>query len=187
MCGNLNTGKGRKNDRNDFFHWICSRFTRRGLGVVLGRNPVHCALSLVGTLVGMAVLFVLQNAVLVAAVQIIVYAGAIVVLFLFVIMLIGVDRAEQVSSTRSVQRIVALVSAVVIVVGLVALGGRHWVTGQSHVRGSLHDSQFHSNVDRVAHVIFTEFAWPFELTAALLAIAVVGAVVLASREVRSRT
>ncbi|HEV2360656.1 MAG TPA: NADH-quinone oxidoreductase subunit J, partial [Acidimicrobiales bacterium] len=62
------------------------------IGVVLLRNPVHAALSLVATLFGMAVLFVEQDAQFLAAVQVIVYAGAIVVLFLFVIMLLGVDR-----------------------------------------------------------------------------------------------
>src|SRR6187399_1096821 len=65
------------------------------LGVVLASNPVHCALSLVAALFGTAVLFVQQRADFLAAVQVIVYAGAIVVLFLFVIMLLGVDRTED--------------------------------------------------------------------------------------------
>nr|MDQ6928462.1 NADH-quinone oxidoreductase subunit J [Actinomycetota bacterium] len=65
-----------------------------GLGVVLASNPVHSALMLVMTLFGVAVLFVAQQAHFLAAVQVIVYAGAIVVLFLFVIMLLGVDRSE---------------------------------------------------------------------------------------------
>src|SRR6516162_5295974 len=64
-------------------------------GVVLGRNPVRCALSLVMTLFGVAILFIAQQANFLAAVQVIVYAGAIVVLFLFVIMLLGVDKAED--------------------------------------------------------------------------------------------
>src|SRR5688500_4998923 len=66
------------------------------LGVVIARNPVHAALMLVVTLFGMAVLFVAQEAHFLAAVQVIVYAGAIVVLFLFVIMLLGVDKEEAV-------------------------------------------------------------------------------------------
>src|SRR5256714_13524427 len=66
------------------------------LGVVLSRNPVHAALMLVMTLFGVAVLFVEQQANFLAAVQVIVYAGAIVVLFLFVIMLLGVDKQEAV-------------------------------------------------------------------------------------------
>ena len=65
------------------------------LGVVLGRNPVHAALLLVTVLISIAVMFLLQDAQLLAAVQIIVYAGAIVVLFLFVIMLLGIDRHES--------------------------------------------------------------------------------------------
>ena len=68
------------------------------LGVVISRNPVHSALMLVMTLFGVAVLFVEENAQFLAAVQVIVYAGAIVVLFLFVIMLLGVDRSEVDSS-----------------------------------------------------------------------------------------
>ncbi|MFM8388074.1 MAG: NADH-quinone oxidoreductase subunit J, partial [Actinomycetota bacterium] len=65
------------------------------LGVVLRSNPVHAALSMILTLFGVAVLFVAREANFLAAVQVIVYAGAIVVLFLFVIMLLGVDRAED--------------------------------------------------------------------------------------------
>ena len=64
-------------------------------GVLVARNPVHAALFLVQTLFGVAVLFVLQDATFLAAVQVIVYAGAVVILFLFVIMLLGVDRAED--------------------------------------------------------------------------------------------
>jgi len=64
-------------------------------GVLAARNPVHAALFLVQTLFGVAVLFVLQDATFLAAVQVIVYAGAVVILFLFVIMLLGVDRAED--------------------------------------------------------------------------------------------
>src|SRR3546814_14945023 len=79
------------------------------LGVVLSRNPVHAALSLVGTLFGIAVLFIAQEAHFLAAVQVIVYAGAIVVLFLFVLMLLGVDRSEDLSiEPIGGQRIAAL-------------------------------------------------------------------------------
>ena len=81
------------------------------LGVVLSANPVHAALSLVGTLFGIAVLFVAQEANFLAAVQVIVYAGAIVVLFLFVLMLLGVDRSEDLTiEPIGGQRIAALVN-----------------------------------------------------------------------------
>src|SRR5918995_3806092 len=86
------------------------------LGVVLNSNPVHAALSLVGTLFGIAVLFIAQEAHFLAAVQVIVYAGAIVVLFLFVLMLLGVDRAEDLSiEPIGGQRVAA------VVVGLAVL------------------------------------------------------------------
>src|SRR5680860_1881613 len=78
------------------------------LGVVLGRNSVHCALFLVLALVSVAVFFLQQDAQLIAAVQVIVYAGAIVVLFLFVIMLLGVDREETLEEPIPYQRPAAL-------------------------------------------------------------------------------
>ncbi|MGH9267825.1 MAG: NADH-quinone oxidoreductase subunit J family protein, partial [Acidimicrobiales bacterium] len=80
------------------------------IGVVASRNPVHAALSLVLTLFGIAVLFVAQQAHFLAAVQVIVYAGAIVVLFLFVIMLLGVDRHESLDDPLPFQRPIAIAS-----------------------------------------------------------------------------
>ena len=107
------------------------------LGVVLSRNPVHSALMLVMTLFGVAVLFVEQEAHFLAAVQVIVYAGAIVVLFLFVIMLLGVDRSEDLGiETLKAQRPLAGALALVAVLEMVLLvryGG--WVTGGTSVAG----------------------------------------------------
>ncbi|MDP4976467.1 MAG: NADH-quinone oxidoreductase subunit J, partial [Ilumatobacteraceae bacterium] len=89
-----------------------------GLGVVLRSHPVHAALSLVLTLFGVAVIFVSQEAHFLAAVQVIVYAGAIVVLFLFVIMLLGVDRTEDIKTEPfKVQRPLAII----VGVGLIGL------------------------------------------------------------------
>ncbi|MDR7465313.1 MAG: NADH-quinone oxidoreductase subunit J, partial [Armatimonadota bacterium] len=88
------------------------------LGVVLARNPVHAALYLVMTLVSVAVLFLLQDAQLVAAVQVIVYASAIVVLFLFVIMLLGVDRRESMRDSIPYQRPIAIALGVILLVEL---------------------------------------------------------------------
>ena len=83
-------------------------------GVVLARNPVHSALSLVVTLVSVAVLFIQQDAHLLAAVQVVVYAGAIVVLFLFVIMLLGVDHPDTLRDPLKVQRLAAIVFGLVL-------------------------------------------------------------------------
>jgi NADH-quinone oxidoreductase subunit J len=152
------------------------------LGVVLARNPVHSALFLVLTLVSVAVLFLLQDAQLVAAVQIIVYAGAIVVLFLFVIMLLGVDESEPFTEPLRFQRPVALALGAIVLAEILILAGHRWATGAKTARGvGITGGAFGSNIQRVARVLFTTFLWPFEITAVLLVIAVVGAVVLARR------
>ncbi|MBV8950193.1 MAG: NADH-quinone oxidoreductase subunit J, partial [Actinobacteria bacterium] len=106
------------------------------LGVVLARNPVHSALFLVQTLVSIAVYFIVENAELLAAVQVIVYAGAIVVLFLFVIMLIGVDRQEDITDEPiPFQRPLAVALGVAAFVEVLVLAGSTWATGQHTARG----------------------------------------------------
>jgi NADH-quinone oxidoreductase subunit J len=154
------------------------------LGVVLARNPVHSALSLVVTLVSVAVLFAQQQAHLLAAVQIVVYAGAIVVLFLFVIMLLGVDNPDRLSDPLRYQRVAAIVLGVVALAEVLFLTGHHWATGahapaESSIRGGT--PGLGNNVERIARSMFTDFLWPFEITALLLVLAVVGAVILARR------
>jgi NADH-quinone oxidoreductase subunit J len=153
-----------------------------GFGVVLARNPVHAALSLVATLFGIAVLFVEQGANFLAAVQVIVYAGAIVVLFLFVIMFLGVDRLENLAEEPlAAQRPLALALAVIGLGGLVALGVEaHWAVGAHSVAGAVRGAQG-GDVAALGRSVFTTYLFPFEATAALLVIAVVGAVVLARR------
>src|SRR5688572_16477250 len=107
------------------------------VGVVWSRNPVHAALMLVMTLFGVAVLFVAQEAHFLAAVQVIVYAGAIVVLFLFVIMLLGVDREESLGLEElRAQRPVAFLLGVIALAEVLLLGrGADWVSGASSVAG----------------------------------------------------
>ncbi|MGH9150942.1 MAG: NADH-quinone oxidoreductase subunit J [Acidimicrobiales bacterium] len=151
------------------------------VGVVISANPVHAALSLVMTLFGIAVLFVAQEAHFLAAVQVIVYAGAIVVLFLFVIMLIGVDRAEDIRrEPLRGQRPVAVLLGLVALAEIVLLSrGGDWVTGASSLGGRA--SGEGTNVEKLAESIFTRYMFAFEITSVLLIIAVVGAVVLVRR------
>jgi NADH-quinone oxidoreductase subunit J len=156
------------------------------LGVVFARNPVHAALMLVMTLFGIAVLFVVQEAHFLAAVQVIVYAGAIVVLIMFVIMLLGVDRTQALELRSlpaqipaaiifGVAGLAVLISAIVAVddpaTGLVGFGGQ--------VDGTVPD------IDQLARSLFGDYLYTFELTSLLLVIAVVGAVVLARRPTRA--
>ena len=150
------------------------------LGVVFGRNPVHAALMLVMTLFGVAVLFVEQDAQFLAAVQVIVYTGAIVVLFLFVIMLIGVDREERVMAEGAVgRRVVPFVLGLAVLAEVLILAHQRWVTGAHSVAGKLTGSA--GNVNDLGRSIFTTYLLPFEVTSALLVVAVIGAVVLARR------
>ncbi|HZB72094.1 MAG TPA: NADH-quinone oxidoreductase subunit J [Acidimicrobiales bacterium] len=151
------------------------------LGVVLSSNPVHSALMLVLTLFGVAVIFVEQEAHFLAAVQVIVYAGAIVVLFLFVIMLLGVDKAEELSTDPLGGQRPAAAAVAVAGLGLVVLLAVRAaeVTGARSVAGELRGDD--SNVEILGRSLFTDYLFAFEATSALLVIAVVGAVVLARR------
>ena len=157
------------------------------VGVLASRNPVHSALCLIMTLLGVAVAFVAQSADFLAAVQVIVYAGAIVVLFLFVIMFLGVDRHDPVGVEPLVgQRAFAGVGVAITVAGLIALMARsHWVTGATAVStNGVPTTNGAGNVKELGTAVFTTYLFAFEATAALLVIAVVGAVLLARRERR---
>ena len=151
------------------------------IGVIAGRNPVHSALFLLMTLVSVAVLYLQQHAALVAAIQIVVYASAIVVLFLFVITLLGVDKPDPTDTTHPVQRIAGIVVGALALTGvLVLVHGNRWVSGARSTRGPLGPTAS-GNVETLAKSLFTDFVLAFEITAVLLVIAVVGSVVLARR------
>ncbi len=160
------------------------------LGVVLSRNPVHAALSLVGTLFGIAVLFVAQEANFLAAVQVIVYAGAIVVLFLFVLMLLGVDRSEDLSiePLGGGQRI----AAGVIGLAILALPLTAFLSTEGEATGAVAQAgdpnvitEGTADVAQLGESLFTTYLFAFEITSVLLVIAVVGAVVLARKVKRA--
>jgi NADH-quinone oxidoreductase subunit J len=154
------------------------------VGVVVASNPVHSALLLVQTLFGVAVLFVNLEAHFLAAVQVIVYAGAIVILFLFVIMLLGVDRAEELGvEPIAGQRPLAAIAwagtfGMLLTVVVITLDG---LTGRSSSTGELETSPATPDVNRLGEFLFTEYAFAFEITGLLLTIAVVGAVALSRR------
>jgi NADH-quinone oxidoreductase subunit J len=168
-------------------------------GVVLNRNPVHAALSLVATLFGIAVLFIAQEANFLAAVQVIVYAGAIVVLFLFVLMLLGVDRSEDLSiEPLAGQRVAAVVIGLVVLalplLALLSTDGE--ATGARPVATVAADGTLGeppadqlddgvADIDQLGESLFTDHLFAFEVTSVLLVIAVVGAVVLARKAKRA--
>jgi NADH-quinone oxidoreductase subunit J len=156
------------------------------VGVVIRNHPVHAALSLVLTLFGVAVLFVAQDAHFLAAVQVIVYAGAIVVLFLFVIMLLGVDSSENLQiEPIPVQRPLAvivggglmgiLITAIVQARDSVKTGSGGGLTIPTETGES------DGNVRQIARSLFGDYVFAFELVSVLLVVAVVGTVLLARR------
>lgn len=163
---------------------VCALIVLGGaLGVVMSRNPVHAALSLVATLFGIAVLFLNLGAQLLAVVQVIVYTGAIVVLILFVLMLLGVDEDEDLDTEPIVgQRVLALLVGLFFagaVLAVIILGKDAAVTGAHSATEAISPSV--SNIVQIGRQLFTTYVFPLELTAGLLTIAVVGAVVLSRR------
>jgi NADH-quinone oxidoreductase subunit J len=146
-------------------------------GVVFLRNPVHCAMSLVTALFLIAVCFMSLQAHLVAALQIIVYAGAVMILFLFVIMLLNL-QSETVRESRVGQKVVGAIAALAVA-GLLA---RTLVAGKMAVIREPHVNPEFGTTQAVARMLFREHVVAFELTSLLLLVAVVGAVVLARRD-----
>ncbi|MDH2904345.1 MAG: NADH-quinone oxidoreductase subunit J [Actinomycetota bacterium] len=155
------------------------------LGVIAMKNPVHSALSLIMSLLGVAVAFLEQSADFLAAVEIIVYAGAIVVLFLFVIMFLGVDKSQHPHVEPLIgQRWFAGLGVFITVAGVVFLmASSHWVSGvPAASTGGTALAPGSGNVTQLGDSVFTTYLLAFEATAGLLIIAVVGAVLLARRE-----
>ena len=152
------------------------------LGVIFSKNPVHSALFMVQTLFGVAVLFVLLEATFLAAIQVIVYAGAIVILFVFVITLLGVDRAEDlkvepISGQRPLAVVLgASIFGIILTVLIVAVGGP---TGKQAANTPIGDATDNTRI--LGEALFSSQVFSVELTALLLTVAVVGAVVLSTR------
>ncbi|MFM7046557.1 MAG: NADH-quinone oxidoreductase subunit J [Actinomycetota bacterium] len=155
------------------------------VGVITRKNPVHAALSLVLTLFGVAVHFVALEAYFLAAVQIIVYAGAIVVLFLFVIMLLGVDKAEDLKTEPLVaQRWLAVVAGLGLLgllVVAVSRGAEVLTTRSEGLATSAEAASGDANIQQLAQSVFGDYVVAFELTSVLLVVAVVGTVMLARK------
>ena len=145
--------------------------------VIAARNPVHSAMGLLGTLFSLAVIYVVNLAHLVAAVQVIVYAGAVMTLFLFVIMLIGVDKAEERDETLPYQRQLVIGLAVItcgLAIALATGSGFRWTPAAPAAAQAPNGT-----IENVAEPLFGEWLLAFEATALLLTIAAAGAIALA--------
>jgi NADH-quinone oxidoreductase subunit J len=148
------------------------------IGVVSATKAVYSAMFLASTMIALAVLYIAQDALFLGVVQVVVYTGAVMMLFLFVLMLIGVDTSESLVETIRGQRIAAIVSGVGFGVLLIAGIGNVSVAGFT----GLAQANANGNVQGLAALIFTKYLWAFELTGALLITAALGAMVLAHRE-----
>ena len=153
------------------------------LAMLFARNAVHVALFLVAAQIALAMGFLLQGAFFIAAIQIIVYAGAIMVLFLFVIMLLGVDRREIFVEPLEAQRplAVALGSLLAAEILYVAYRGTQLVGGANGEDAITALNRNPGNVKALARLLFSDYLLPFEVTSVLLVVAIVGVMVLVRR------
>ena len=159
--------------------WVLGAIAVVGaLGVVVAPKAVYSALSLASTMIALAVIYVAQDALFLGVVQVVVYTGAVMMLFLFVLMLIGVDSAQSLTETIRGQRIAAVLAGLGFGALLIA-GIGAGVTGGF---AGLQQANEGGNVEGLAQLIFTRYVWAFELTSALLITAALGAMVLAHRE-----
>ena len=144
------------------------------LGIVLARRAVHCAVLLAVVMLTLAVLYAMQGAPFLAFVQVIVYTGAVLMLFLFVLMIVGVSSRDSLVETIRGQRLAAIGLFVVLIltIGHAAIGPAAKTTAANGA----------DNLTGLARLIFTTYVFPFEVTGALLITAAVGAMVLAHRE-----
>ncbi len=150
------------------------------LGTVLAKKPVHSALSLAAVMLSLAVQYAAQQAPFLFAVQIIVYTGAILMLFLFVMMIVGVDTSETLLETIKGQRPLAILAAIGFFVLLVLAVGQAIVGHPAGLNAA--NSDHGGNVQGLAALIFGRYVVAFEATSALLITAALGAMVLAHRE-----
>ncbi len=148
------------------------------LAMILVRRAVHCALMLAVVMLALATMYAMQGAPFLAFVQIIVYTGAVLMLFLFVIMLIGISSADSIVETIKGQRLAAGFAAIGLLVILI-LGIGHAAIGPASPPTAANGA---NNVSGLAALIFTTYVFPFEITGALLITAALGAMVLAHRE-----
>ena len=160
--------------------WVLGPVALAGaLGMVFSRNAVHSALWLVTSMLSLGVFYVIQEAPFLGAVQIIVYTGAIMILFLFVLMMVGRDSADSVVETLRGQRI----AATVLGLGFAGLVGAGIARATEDLVGAgMAGAQPEGNIPAIAESLFTDYLLAFEVTSALLITAALGAMVLAHIE-----
>ncbi|HXM67086.1 MAG TPA: NADH-quinone oxidoreductase subunit J [Candidatus Acidoferrum sp.] len=161
-----------------FFYLFAAIMLIGGILVITRKNPVHSALALIVTLLAQASVYLMLYAPFVAGVQIILYAGGIMVLFLFVIMLVSIDRSIRERQFNS-QWVVGLIAAV-------ALGGLFiavYMKGMSVFPEHALSVIENDNTQNVASMLYGQYMFPFEIASLLLLVAIIGAVVMAKKRI----
>jgi NADH-quinone oxidoreductase subunit J len=163
--------------------WVLGTIAVAGaIGVVAAPKAVYSAIFLAATMIALAMLYVAQDALFLGVVQVVVYTGAVMMLFLFVLMLIGVDSSESLVETIRGQRIAAIAAGIgfgiLLIAGIGSISAA--LTGGGFT--GLAEANAGGNVEGLAMLIFTKYLWAFEVTSALLITAALGAMVLAHRE-----
>ena len=164
-----------------FVFWVCGGLAVIGaIGMLISHKAVHSALWVALTMINLAVLYVVQSAPFLGVTQVVVYTGAVMMLFLFVLMIVGVDASDSLVETIKGQRRVAILAGVVLVIALVLLLGNSFSIQAAELANA--DSAYGGNVQGIAALLFGKYVLIFELTSALLITAAVGAMILAHKE-----
>ncbi len=163
----------------ELIYWVLAIASiAAALGMVLARRAVHCALMLAIVMLSLAVFYGMEGAPFLAFVQIIVYTGAVLMLFLFVLMIVGITAADSIIETIRGQRLWAALAGIAMLVLLSLVVGHAAIGSAAPPTAKFGDG----NVTSLANLIFTRYLYPFEITSALLITAALGAMVLAHRE-----
>jgi NADH-quinone oxidoreductase subunit J len=164
-----------------FVFWLCGGLAVLGaIGMLISHKAVHSALWVALTMINLAVLYVVQSAPFLGVAQVIVYTGAVMMLFLFVLMIVGVDASDSLVETIKGQRRVGILAGVILVIALVLLLGNSFSIQAAELVNA--DSTYGGNVQGIAALLFGKYVLIFELTSALLITAAVGAMILAHKE-----
>ena len=160
--------------------WVLAPMTvAAALGMLLVKKAVHSAILMASVMVNLAVFYIAQDALFLGIVQIVVYTGAVMMLFLFILMLVGVDSSDSLTETIPGLRPIAIVAAVGFGGLMVSLIGRATL-GRNAI--GLEAANSLGNVQGIAQLLFSRYVWPFEVVSALLITAALGAMVLAHHQ-----
>lgn len=160
--------------------WLLSAIAvPAALALLFARKAVHAAIGMVSTMIAIGIFYMLQEAPFLGIVHVFVYTGAVMMLFLFVVMLVGIDHSDSIVETLRGQRFLTVLLSVGMFALLVSAIGRVTYTGDPSLADVNADP---GNVEAIAYLIFGKYVWLFEVTAGLLTIAALGAMIFAHRE-----